>query len=87
MIQYPSSALSLDIGDDGFVVAEIPVMLGSHYLGKKAQKVWFDAKGRKFYRILGCYARWDDAKVVIFSFDYSDIDDLEQLIREVEYGV
>ena len=62
----PTSSLSLMIGYEGYVVAEIPVMLGAHFLNKKTQKGWFDNKGRKFFRILGCYARWDDAQVVIF---------------------
>lgn len=81
----PSPALSLDIGGDGFVVAEIPVMLGSHYLGKKAQKAWFEAKGRKFYRILGCYARWDDAKVVIFKNKlHEDVEAQRQMFATIK---
>ena len=62
----PAQELTVKMGAHDYTVAEIPVMLGSHYLGKKTQKVWFTARGKKFYRILGCYARWDDAKVVIF---------------------
>jgi hypothetical protein len=62
----PTNDMELIIGAGGYVVAEIPVMLGAHFLNKKTQKRWFDAKGKKFFRILGCYARWDDAKVVIF---------------------
>ena len=68
----PIPALTLELGEEGYCVCEIPIMLGSHYLGKNVQKTWFDAKGRKFYRILGCYARWDDAKVVIFKHRLSD---------------
>ena len=60
----PISELTLTLGEGGYVVGEIPVMLGSHFLDKNAHTGWFEKK--KFYRILGCYARWDDAKVVIF---------------------
>lgn len=62
----PVQSLTLTLGVNDYLVAEIPVMLGSHYLGKRTQKVWFDRRGKKFYRILGCYARWDDAKIVLF---------------------
>lgn len=68
----PMPSLSLTLNEAGYTIAEIPVMLGSHYLGKKAQKVWFDGRGRKFHRILGCYARWDDAKVVVFKHTVHD---------------
>lgn len=68
----PMPELTIDMGDKGYVVAEIPIMLGSHYLGKNVQKIWFETKGRKFYRILGNYARWDDAMVVIFNIKDDD---------------
>ena len=74
----PITSLSLTMGREGYLVAEIPVMLGSHYLGKKTQKVWFDLRGKKFYRILGCYARWDDAKVAIFKARIHDTTDLQK---------
>jgi hypothetical protein len=73
-----TSALSLELGSSGYVTAEIPVMLGSHYLSKKAQKIWFDSRGKKFYRILGCYARWDDATVVIFKHTVHDDSQLQR---------
>lgn len=59
----PIPELTLQLGRDGYVISEIPVILGSHFLDKKYTG-WF--KDNKFYRILGCYARWDDAKVIIF---------------------
>ena len=74
----PTPSLSFTMGEEGYLIAEIPVMLGSHYLGKKAQKVWFDARGKKFYRILGCYARWDDAKVVVFKQSVHDGHELQK---------
>lgn len=80
----PVQQLSLSIGNKDYVVAEIPVMLGSHYLGKKTQKVWFTARGKKFYRILGCYARWDDAKVVIFKHSIQENSGLQkQMFTEI----
>ena len=68
----PMPELTLDMGDKGYVVAEIPIMLGSHYLGKNVQKMWFETRGRKFYRILGNYARWDDAMIIIFNIKDND---------------
>jgi len=68
----PATELSLTMGEDGYLVATIPVMIGSHYLGRKTQQTWFTARGKKFYRILGCYARWDDANVLIFRHDIHD---------------
>lgn len=62
----PATNLEIEIGECGYAVCELPVMLGSHFLSKKAQKTWFDAKDKKFYKILGCYARWDNAQIVIF---------------------
>lgn len=59
-------SLSLTIGSDGYLVTECPVMLGSHYLSSKTQKVWFDGRNRQFFKILGCYAKWLDAKLVVF---------------------
>lgn len=64
MFSSPIPELTLTLGDEGYVVADIPVMLGSHFLSKSVYAGWFEQK--KFYRILGCYARWDDAKVVIY---------------------
>jgi len=59
--------VTIVIGKDGWTVTEIPVMLGSHYLAKRTQKVWFDDRNRQFFKILGCYAKWLDAKLVIFT--------------------
>jgi hypothetical protein len=68
----PCSSLTLELGTEGYCVSEIPIMIGSHYLGKNVLHDWFSKKGRKFYRIFGSYARWDNAKVVIFKHTLAD---------------
>jgi hypothetical protein len=84
----PLDSMTLTMGEKGYLIAEIPVMLGSHYLGKKTQKVWFDARGKKFYRILGCYARWDNAQVVIFKASvHNDAELQKQMFAEIKEGL
>ena len=79
-----TAPMALEIGEKEYMVTQLPIMLGSHYLSKRAQKVWFDARGKKFYRILGCYARWDDAKVVIFkSALHNDTTRQKQMFSEI----
>jgi hypothetical protein len=56
----PKAQLTYEIREVGYVIANIPVALGSHYVGKNVKV------SNSFYRILGNFARWDDAKVVIF---------------------
>jgi hypothetical protein len=65
LFSTPISAMTIEVGD--YTVVELPVVLGSHYISKKTYKNRFNKK--KFYRILGSYVRWDDAKVVIFRKD------------------
>lgn len=82
----PVPFIDIQLDDSGYRVCEIPVVLGSHYVGKNVQGVWFEGKGRKFYRILGSYVRWDDAKVVIFKADLANDASLFSKIQ-YDYGL
>jgi len=78
----PNPLLTLNFEGKDYVVGEVPAMIGSHYLSRKIQKGWFDNRGKKFYRILGSYARWDDAKMVIFKNDDPQIQ--TQMFKDIK---
>lgn len=62
-----------------YCVVEMPVVLGSHYLNNKGLS-FLKKKNYIIRRILGCYARWDEAIVVL----YSDKVSKEQMFEEIK---
>jgi len=54
-------------------ITTVPVLLGKHYLSRSAQNLWF-SKGQNFTRIIGSYARWDNAKVLFFRKDLNQVE-------------
>lgn len=65
MFQPSCNDVSIHL-EHGYTVATVSVLLGGYYTNTLA----LDAlKERKFYSLLGNYARWDDAKILIFKND------------------
>jgi hypothetical protein len=60
--------------DETFKVVEIPVLLGRHYLSSKTQRIWFNenpSRKERFQKLMGTYAKWDTARLVVFKDDFS----------------
>jgi len=67
MFSSPAVAITVML-DDKTVDATMPVVLGTHYINKKGER-FLKKKGYDIKRILGCYARWDNARMLIRTED------------------
>jgi hypothetical protein len=63
----PLDELSLELlSSENHLQVEAPILIGRHFLSQRLQKVWFNNKGAKFQKVINHYARWDDARIILF---------------------
>jgi len=64
LFSSPVSSVTIEIVNADYCVFEVPIMLGSHYIEKQVLKEL--ESSRKFYKVLGCFASWNDAQILLF---------------------
>lgn len=71
-----------------FKVQTLPVIIGQHYVTSKVQQIWLNNKGYNFQKLLGTYARWDNAPVLL-TRNYRKVVNLKRVEDELraEHGL